>query len=133
MVSKLRFARRPKVPSRWGARADEPGAGARPGAGSTRSRARRGQAPRQSAPAGPAWSNRSAGRSSRAAAGPTPGGPAGIATRAGRARDPSPRTWHSVAPFGQQLLDGADGLGRIEVLRAGFGAVHDRMAPIQPE
>src|SRR5207245_11178859 len=38
----------------------------------------------------------------------------------------------SVAP-GQHFLDLRDRLGRIEVLRADVGAVHDGMAAVQPE
>lgn len=34
---------------------------------------------------------------------------------------------------GQQLLDLGDGLARVEALRAGPGAVHDRVAPVHAE
>src|SRR3546814_682864 len=39
----------------------------------------------------------------------------------------------SDAPRHHQLLDLADRLGRIETLRARLGAVHDRVAAVEPE
>src|ERR1700722_19217096 len=53
------------------------------------------------------------------------------------ARDPEGRTQAerraSVAAMSHHLLDLADGLGGIEILRAGLGAIHDGMAAVQPE
>src|SRR3984957_12129626 len=53
------------------------------------------------------------------------------------ARDPEGRTQAegraSVAAMSHHLLDFADGLGGIEILRARFGAIHDGMAAIQPK
>src|SRR5277367_1946308 len=39
----------------------------------------------------------------------------------------------SMTAMAENLLDFADGLGRIEILRAGLGAIHDGVAAIQPE
>src|SRR5262245_14235022 len=39
----------------------------------------------------------------------------------------------SMASLRQELLDLADRLGRIEILGTGLGAVHDRVAAVQPE
>src|SRR5271156_1662231 len=39
----------------------------------------------------------------------------------------------SVAAVSHHLLDFADGLGGIEILRARFGAIHDGMAAVQPK
>src|SRR5690349_12228253 len=39
----------------------------------------------------------------------------------------------AVLAFDQQLLDGADRLSRIEAFRARAGAVHDRVAAVEPE
>src|SRR5258708_34681581 len=47
-----------------------------------------------------------------------------------------PSSWRLAAINGamsHHLLDFADGLGRIEVFRACLGAIHDGMAPVQPE
>src|SRR5689334_1744004 len=38
-----------------------------------------------------------------------------------------------LAPLDQHLLDLGDGLGRVQALRAGAGAVHDGVAAIEPE
>src|SRR5436190_14244745 len=39
----------------------------------------------------------------------------------------------SMLAFDHHLLDFGDGLRGVQILRAGFGAVHDRMAAIQAE
>jgi hypothetical protein len=38
-----------------------------------------------------------------------------------------------VLPFNHHLLDFGDGLGGVEILRAGLGAIHDGVAAVQPE
>src|ERR1700723_904080 len=53
------------------------------------------------------------------------------------ARDPEGRLQAeeraSVAAMSHHLLDLADGLGGIEILRACLGAIHDGMASVQPK
>lgn len=39
----------------------------------------------------------------------------------------------SHLPLNEHLLDLSDGLGRVEVLRAGLGAIQDGMAAVEPE
>ena len=39
----------------------------------------------------------------------------------------------SHLPLDEHLLDLGDGLGRVEALRAGLGAIHDRVAAVEPE
>src|SRR5580692_3189936 len=39
----------------------------------------------------------------------------------------------SITPMQHHLLDLSDGLGGIQVLGAGFGAIHDGVAAIQPK
>src|SRR6185437_10015841 len=53
--------------------------------------------------------------------------------RAGSARRIAGHRAPSVLALGEHLLDRTDGLGRIQVLRARLGAVHDGVAAIQPE
>src|SRR6478672_13098615 len=52
-------------------------------------------------------------------------------THSGRQTHRSDRGSH--LPLDEHLLDLGDGLGRVEALRAGLGAIHDRVAAVEPE
>src|ERR1700733_2664914 len=57
----------------------------------------------------------------------------GNASAVSRVRWDRWRRQPSMATLSQHLLDFADGLGGIEVLRACLGAIHDGMAAVQPK
>src|ERR1700683_2292110 len=109
------------------------GGGARSPSGSLRARRRAAPGAPQSAPAALRSPSRNIARASRAVARPAPCGRGDSARPAGSAAGRRACSPAQLLPLGHELLDGADGLGRIEVLGAGFGAIHDRMAAVEPE
>src|ERR1019366_9529796 len=127
MVSILRYPGRGKVP-----RPGRPPGGAQRPAGSARAQDRAAPTGRQIVRAARPWPTRSAEPASPAAAGPAPYCRAGNARPAGS--DPGPQDWpyRSVLPIGQHLFDRADGLSRIQIFRTRLGAIHDRVATIEP-
>ena len=81
----------------------------------------------QRAPFHPEWRERNAPRAIPSGPGRAPSCHAGSASLRGRAAQ------RSMLALEHEALDVGDGARRIEVLRAGLGAVHDRVAAIQPE
>src|SRR4051812_48700527 len=63
------------------------------------------------------------------AQGPAAGYAGSRSSNSGEGVRPGP----SLAPHHEQFLDFGDRLGRVQVLRAGLGAVHDCVAAVKPE